>query len=67
MKFSILLLSLYFLITACARDTKKERISQSNGELETKSEQLNNGDVVPDGAAETPQNQRLNKAKALSF
>lgn len=61
MKTLLLLSVLCLLGVACST-------SQSNNEAEVETEQLNDGDVIPNEAVDTPQNQnKTNKVKAISF
>jgi PBP1b-binding outer membrane lipoprotein LpoB len=56
------------LLVSCSQFSETNGSPQSNADAEKKAEQLNNDDIVPDAAADTPQNQNNgNKPKVISF
>ncbi len=68
MKTLFLFFTICSLSLSCSQFSKSDGSPQSNSDAEKKAEQMNNDDIVPDGAAETPQNQNnQNKPKILSF
>jgi hypothetical protein len=68
MKLFLCIFVLCFFSLSCSQFSETKGSPQSNGDAENEAEQINKGDVVPDDAAETPQNQNNGtKPKVLSF